>query len=134
MALYSFRDPKSTRPVWPGREAISERCGYHPNVISRTTTSLEAKGWIRKTRRGKKRSNVYEIVGFDNLTESETSQESDLTELVRYDLTESVRSIRTDQITDQCNYTRNIKDGNLNKSAAGRARLAEERIANKGNR
>ena len=134
MALYSFRDPKSTRPVWPGREAISERCGYHLNVISRTTTSLEEKGWIRKTRRGKKRSNIYEIVGFDDLTESVTSQESDVTEPVRYDLTESVRSIRTNQLTDQYINIRNTTDGNLNKSAAGRARLAEERIADKSNR
>jgi len=134
MALYSFRDPKSTRPVWPGREAISERCGYHPNVISRTTTSLEAKGWIRKTRRGKKRSNIYEIVGFDDLTELVTSDESDLTELVRCDLTESVTSIRTDQLTNQYMNIRNNSDENLNKSAAGRARLAEERIAHKVNR
>ena len=134
MALYSFRDPKSTRPVWPGRGAISERCGYHLNVISRTTTSLEAKGWIRKTRRGKKRSNIYEIVGFDDLTELVTSDESDLTELVKCDLTESVTSIRTDQLTNQYMNIRNNSDGNLNKSAAGRARLAEERIAAKGNR
>ena len=62
IALYSYRDPKSTRPVWPGRAALSKRCGYHPDVISRTTTSLERKGWIRKIRRGKKRTNAYEII------------------------------------------------------------------------
>ena len=69
LALYSYRDPKSSRPVWPGRAALSKRCGYHPDVISRTTTALERKGWIRKIRRGKKRTNAYEIIGKSDLTE-----------------------------------------------------------------
>ncbi len=90
IGLYSYRDPKSTRPVWPGRVALSKRCGYHPDVISRTTSSLQSKGWIRKIRRGKKRTNTYEILG-----------KSDLTDPVRSDATEPVRSIGTDQLTDQ---------------------------------
>tara|TARA_Y100000593_G_scaffold40073_1_gene77291 strand:+ start:5903 stop:6373 length:471 start_codon:yes stop_codon:yes gene_type:complete len=130
-ALYSFRDPKSTRPVWPGRGAISERCGYHPDVISRTTTSLERKGWIRKIRRGKKQSNYYEILGKSDLTDPVSTVESDATELVRCDLTEPVASIGTDHLTDHNNRRPN---GNLAKSAAGRALLAEQRIANKGHR
>jgi len=128
-ALYSFRDPKSTRPVWPGRRAISERCGYHPDVISRTTTSLERKGWLKKIRRGKKQSNYYEILGKSDLTDPvstpETITKSDATELVRCDLTEPVASIRTDHLTDHNNRRAN---GNLAKSAAGRAKLAELRI------
>ena len=130
IALYSYRDPKSTRPVWPGRGAISERCGYHPNVISNATTSLCRKGWIRKIRRGKKRSNVYEILGKDGLTDPVSFGESDLTDPVRCDLTEPVRSIGTDHLTDHNNRRAN---GNLAKSAAGRALLAEQRIAAKGN-
>ena len=134
-ALYSFRDPKSTRPVWPGRAAISERCGYHPDVISRTTTSLERKGWIKKIRRGKKQSNYYEILGKSDLTDPvstpETIAKSDATELVRCDLTEPVASIGTDHLTDHNNRRAN---GNLAKSAAGRALLAEQRIAAKSHR
>ena len=101
IALYSYRDPKSTRPVWPGRAALSKRCGYHPDVISRTTTALERKGWIRKIRRGKKRTNAYEIVGKSDLTDPVRSKESDATDPVRSDATEPVRSIVTDQRTYQ---------------------------------
>ena len=134
-ALYSFRDPKSTRPVWPGRAAISKRCGYHVDVISRTTTSLERKGWIKKNRRGKKQSNYYEILGKSDLTDPvstpETIAKSDATELVRCDLTEPVASIGTDHRSDHNNRRAN---GNLAKSAAGRAKLAELRIAAKSHR
>jgi hypothetical protein len=101
IGLYSYRDPKSTRPVWPGRVALSKRCGYHPDVISRTTTSLQSKGWIRKIRRGKKRTNTYEILGKSDLTDPVSPAISDATEPVRSDATEPVRSIGTDHRTDQ---------------------------------
>ena len=131
IALYSYRDPKSTRPVWPGRSALSERCGYHPNVISNTTTSLARKGWIAKRQRGKKRTAVYEILGKDSLTDPVSSKDSALTEPVRGAVTEPVRAIGTDHLTDHNNRRAN---GNLAKSAAGRALLAEQRIAAKGDR
>ena len=130
IALYSYRDPKSTRPVWPGRVALSKRCGYHPDVISRTTTSLQSKGWIRKIRRGKKRTNTYEILGKSDLTDPVSLTISDATDPVRSDATEPVRAIGTDHLTDHNNRRAN---GNLAKSAAGRALLAEQRIAAKGN-
>jgi len=101
IGLYSYRDPKSTRPVWPGRVALSKRCGYHPDVISRTTSSLQSKGWIRKIRRGKKRTNTYEILGKSDLTDPVSLTISDATDPVRSDATEPVRSIGTDQLTDQ---------------------------------
>jgi len=137
IALYSYRDPKSTRPVWPGRAALSKRCGYHPNVISNTTTSLAKKGWIAKRQRGKKRTAVYEILGKDSLTdpirdaltEPVSCKDSALTECVRGAVTEPVRAIGTDHLTD---HNRRA-NGNLAKSAAGRAILAEQRIAAKGN-
>jgi hypothetical protein len=137
IALYSYRDPKSTRPVWPGRAALSKRCGYHPNVISNTTTSLAKKGWIAKRQRGKKRTAVYEILGKDSLTdpirdaltEPVSCKDSALTECVRGAVTEPVRAIGTDHLTD---HNRRA-NGNLAKSAAGRALLAEQRIAAKGN-
>jgi hypothetical protein len=138
IALYSYRDPKSTRPVWPGRAALSERCGYHPNVISNATTNLAKKGWIAKRQRGKKRTAVYEILGKDSLTDPVrdaipdpvSSKDSALTEPVRGAVTEPVRAIGTDHLTDHNNRRAN---GNLAKSAAGRAILAEQRIAAKGN-
>jgi len=137
IAIYSYRDPKSTRPVWPGRAALSKRCGYHPNVISNTTTSLAKKGWIAKRQRGKKRTAVYEILGKDSLTdpirdaltEPVSCKDSALTECVRGAVTEPVRAIGTDHLTD---HNRRA-NGNLAKSAAGRALLAEQRIAAKGN-
>jgi len=98
MALYSFRNPRSTRPVWPGRTVLSDRCGYHPDVISRTTTALESKGWIRKIRRGKKCTNAYEILGKSDLTDPVSPAMSDATDPVRCDATELVRSIGTDQL------------------------------------
>ena len=101
IGLYSYRDPKSTRPVWPGRVALSKRCGYHPDVISRTTSSLQSKGWIRKIRRGKKRTNTYEILGKSDLTDPVSLTISDATDPVRSDATEPVRSIGTDHRTDQ---------------------------------
>ena len=101
IGLYSYRDPKSTRPVWPGRVALSKRCGYHPDVISRTTSSLQSKGWIRKIRRGKKRTNTYEILGKSDLTDPVSLTISDATDPVRSDATEPVRSIGIDQLTDQ---------------------------------
>ena len=130
IALYSYRDPKSTAPVWPGRAALSKRCGYHPDVISRATTGLEKKGWIRKVQRGKKQSNVYEILGKSDPTEPVRSVESDLTESVRGDLTESVRSIGTNQLTDQStNIIRGAKNVSRKLSAVERAEAATKRLA-----
>ena len=130
IALYSYRDPKSTAPVWPGRAALSKRCGYHPDVISRTTTSLERKGWIRKIRRGKKRTNAYEIIGKSDLTDPVRSNESDATDPVRSDATESVRSIGTNQLTDQStNIIRGAKNVSRKLSAVERAEAATKRLA-----
>ena len=134
LALYSYRDPKSPRPVWPGRAALSKRCGYHPDVISRTTTALERKGRIRKIRRGKKRTNAYEIIGKSDVTESVRSNESDATESVRCDATEPVRSIGTDQLTDHylSSLTREscpqVKTNGRKLSAVERAEAAIARL------
>lgn len=131
IALYSYRDPKSTAPVWPGRAALSKRCGYHPDVISRATTGLEKKGWIRKVQRGKKQSNVYEILGKSDPTEPVRSVESDLTEPVRGDLTDPVRSIGTNQLTNQFNNIRGAKNVTRKLSAVERAEAATKRLASR---
>ena len=126
LALYSYRDSKSAGPVWPGRAALSKRCGYHPDVISRTTTALERKGRIRKIRRGKKRTNAYEIIGKSDVTESVRSNESDATE--------PVRSIGTDQLTDHylSSLTREsypqVKTNGRKLSAVERAEAAIARL------
>lgn len=47
-ALYSFAS--ASNPVcWPSRAAISERCGYCPETISRAVTRLKRFGWIVRT-------------------------------------------------------------------------------------
>jgi hypothetical protein len=113
IALYSYRDPKTTNTVWPGRKALAGRCGYHENVISRATAGLVRKGWIRKIRRGKKQTNAYEIIGKCDLTDPVTSLESDLTDPVRGDLTDSVRSIGIDHLIDQQQANGKTRKSNL---------------------
>ncbi len=125
IALYSFRNPKTTNTAWPGRSALAERCGYHPNVVSRATTRLEQKGWIRKIRRGKKQTNVYEMIGKSVVTDPVTSPKSDLTDPVTCDQTDPVTSIGIDQLINQLQGRRNEKG--KKPSLAERALQAEAR-------
>jgi hypothetical protein len=46
-ALLSFR-AKNTDWVWPGRDAIAERCGMHIVNISQATRALVRLGWLVK--------------------------------------------------------------------------------------
>ena len=48
LCLWSFRDHKTSKPIYPKRKTISERVGYDERVVSRTTAELEALGWITK--------------------------------------------------------------------------------------
>lgn len=58
-ALSSFQGRKSN--CQPGYRSISDRSGVRINHIPQYLRSLERKGWIRRVRRGKRRTNVYEI-------------------------------------------------------------------------
>lgn len=60
--LYSFRD-KSCNTVWPRLESIQERAGYaNKTLVSRMTTKLESKGWLRKgKKKGPRGPKVYEL-------------------------------------------------------------------------
>lgn len=51
VTLYSFRN-KNTGLAFPGREAISERCGMHPSNISEATSKLVDLGWVVKDGEG----------------------------------------------------------------------------------
>jgi hypothetical protein len=125
IALYSFRNPRTTNTAWPGRVALAERCGYHVNVVSKATTRLERKGWIRKVRRGKKQTNVYEMIGKGDVTELVSSPKSDLTDPVSSDQTDPVTSIGIDHLIDQQQGRRNGKG--KKPSLAERAAKAEAR-------
>ena len=53
LALMSFRDPKTTRPMFPFRESIARRAGFESvATISRATSSLVKKGWLVKVGNG----------------------------------------------------------------------------------
>ena len=53
LALMSFRDPKTTRPMFPFRESIARRAGYKDvATVSRATTGLVKKGWLVKRGNG----------------------------------------------------------------------------------
>lgn len=47
LALFSFR-AKNSDTVFPKRSALTERCGYDKQVISRATTELVKLGWLDK--------------------------------------------------------------------------------------
>ena len=49
IAIDSFR--WTAQDPWPSLEALSKRSGYSPRTLSRTITSLEDKGAIRRIRR-----------------------------------------------------------------------------------
>ncbi len=50
-AILSFRN-RDTNLSRPTREQIGERCGYNDRTISKATTSLVGKGWLRKAGKG----------------------------------------------------------------------------------
>ena len=53
LALMSFRDPKTTRPLYPKRETIARRAGFQDvATVSRATTGLVKKGWMKKRGNG----------------------------------------------------------------------------------
>ena len=53
LALMSFRDPKTTRPMFPFRESIARRAGFGSvATVSRATSSLVKKGWLVKRGNG----------------------------------------------------------------------------------
>ncbi|MES9964535.1 MAG: helix-turn-helix domain-containing protein [Candidatus Sedimenticola sp. 20ELBAFRAG] len=73
-ALYSFRTGHANK-VWPGRNAIGERCGYTPTTISRAVTNLVARGWIEvKQARG---PNTYILKLPETVPEPETVSDSE---------------------------------------------------------
>lgn len=60
-ALLSFRS-KNTDWVWPGRNAVAERCGMHVSNVSQATTALCGLGWLEKEGDGRfSRSCRYRI-------------------------------------------------------------------------
>jgi len=61
LALFSFRG-KDTNTVWPGLEAIAERANINDIPrISKVTSSLAAKGWLTKKKRGFTGCNQYNL-------------------------------------------------------------------------
>ena len=58
-ALSSFAGSKHS--CYPGLDKISERSGVHRSHISQALRSLEQKGWIETTRRGKCLTNFYRV-------------------------------------------------------------------------
>lgn len=80
IAISSFQGDK--KECYPGREKICERAGWpvtrsNLNRVSACTGSLERNGLIRKTRRGKKRSNIYCVVWADAHESCASTQGSD---------------------------------------------------------
>jgi len=63
VGLLSFRS-KNSDTVWPGRDALAERCGgIHISNISKTTSELCELGWLEKQGSGgNSRSARYKIV------------------------------------------------------------------------
>ena len=51
-ALCSFRSDAKSWAINPKRQAISERCGLHPSVISSATSDLCGLGWLFKDGKG----------------------------------------------------------------------------------
>ncbi|MGB1317124.1 MAG: helix-turn-helix domain-containing protein [Flavobacteriales bacterium] len=61
LALYSFRG-KNTNTVWPGRDSLTERSGISdPTTVSKVTSRLQEKGWLKKKKRGFTGGNNYEL-------------------------------------------------------------------------
>ena len=58
-ALASFQGRKAR--CWPSYRSISDRSGVRINHIPQYLRSLEEKGWIKRTRRGKRRTNIYTV-------------------------------------------------------------------------
>lgn len=68
IALLTFR-AKNTDTVWPKRETLSARCGYHVNSISKVTKELVALGWlVKQGKGGYSKSTEYKITVPDHLT------------------------------------------------------------------
>lgn len=63
IGLLSFRS-KNTDVVWPGRDALAERCGgMHPANISKATSALVTLGWLEKDGNGgRSQSSCYRII------------------------------------------------------------------------
>lgn len=63
VGLLSFRN-KNSDTVWPGRDALAERCGgMHVANISKTTSELCELGWlVKQGNGGNSRSAIYKIV------------------------------------------------------------------------
>ena len=78
MALYSFRDPKSTNVVWPGRKRLSDMTGYPESRISNTTTELEAMGWLKKEGKGGSGKSTRYTMASSRQTVTETVTVTDL--------------------------------------------------------
>ena len=61
LSLFSFRG-KVTNTVWPSVELIAERSNIKDHTrVSKITTSLAAKGWLSKRKRGFTGCNKYEL-------------------------------------------------------------------------
>ena len=75
LALMSFRDPKTTRPMFPFRESIARRAGFESvATISRATSSLVKKGWLVKVGNGGRSAPVtYEYRVPDRLLNGDRS-------------------------------------------------------------
>lgn len=68
LALFSFRG-KNTNTVWPSVMSIAERAGVNDHTrVSKLTSSLAAKGWLTKKKRGFTGCNEYELAVPDRLT------------------------------------------------------------------
>lgn len=61
LALFSFRG-KNTNTVWPGLDSIADRAMVNDRGrVSKLTTSLAAKGWLTKKKRGFTGCNEYTL-------------------------------------------------------------------------
>lgn len=75
-ALCSFRNGAEEWEIHPTREAIAQRCGLHPSVISSATSDLMQLGWLVKDGKGGfSKATRYTITVPETVTQSVTVAE-----------------------------------------------------------
>lgn len=111
LALFSFR-AKNSDVVFPKRSALSERCGYDKQVISRTTTELVKLGWLDKCGDGGRSAPArYKILCPDFAAKTVTDQ---VTVTGSVTVTDPVTKTVTDPVTrkELTNELTNIYNNN----------------------
>ena len=99
IALASFEGTNAES--FPSREKIAERAGLSaPEKVSRAIRILADAGWVTVIQRGKKQTNIYRCMLKSDMSESGTSQASDMSESGMGDMPESGISIVKDHLKE----------------------------------